>query len=534
MPIYTAHVPYGETDFFSKLIEDYLAGSGNLRDFYRYTPNFEGIDAAIGDRPAFPVDRSLLTNTLQEQYLGLQHTEATKKNLERLKQENSFTICTAHQPNLLTGYLYFIYKIVHAIKLAEEMSRRHPDKHFIPVYYMGGEDNDLEELGRFRYGNRQFIWQADGQQGAVGRMSTNSLKPLLHELFRLLGPPGDNTEALVKLLTEAYLQHGTIAQATQYLVHELFGRYGLLVLNPDDPTFKEAMLPVLEQELLRHDGYKLVQAQTERLSQDYKTQAYPRPINLFYLHDQLRGRISRQGGTWTVVDTNKEWTEPELLEELTMHPERFSPNVILRGILQETILPNVAFIGGGSEVAYWLQLRPMFEHHGVFYPPVLLRQSILWIAPSEMALRKKLGFDRSDLLLPTPTLHRRYVTTHSNTDWHIATEIQEIEAIVKRVAQKVGMLDHTLKAAAGATSTKIKKQLIRLEEKMYRAEKRKMDIHIQQIEKLKSALFPNNSLQERTQNFMQWYIDYGATYFDLLKDNMQPERNEFLIIESDD
>ncbi len=533
MPTNISHLPYAETGYFSTLIKDYLAGNAALRDFYRFTPDLEGIDAAIGERKNFPVDRKLLADTLRQQYRGLEHTEATRHNLERLEQDNSFTICTAHQPNLATGYLYFIYKIVHAIKLAEILNTRHPGKHFIPVYYMGGEDNDLAELGTFHYGEQKFTWHADGQQGAVGRMSTKSLKPLLHDLFRLLGPPGSNTDALIQLLTEAYLHHETIATATQYLVHQLFGRYGLLVLDPDEPGFKKAMLPVLRDDLLHQNSFRLVQAQTERLSERYKTQAFPRPINLFYLHDQLRERIEKQGDKWTVVHTGREWTEPELLEELTAHPERFSPNVILRGILQESILPNVAFIGGGSEVAYWLQLKPLFEHYGVFFPPVLLRQSVLWIPAAYAALRKKLGLHHKDLLLPNADLIRLFITTHSAADWHTDAERGAIEQIMTSITQKATALDPTLEAAADATLTRIKKQLLRLEEKMYRAEKRKQEVQIRQIEKLKAALFPRGSLQERTENFMPWFIQYGPAYFDMLKEKMQPEKNEFLIIEAE-
>ncbi len=526
-----SHLAYGETGYFSTLIKDYLEGGQPLRNFYSFTPDLKGIEKAIRERKNFPVNRKLLADTLRQQYRELVHTEATKSNLERLEQENSFTVCTAHQPNLMTGYLYFIYKIIHAVKLAEILNTTHPDKHFIPVYYMGSEDNDLGELGAFRYGRQRFTWQADGQQGAVGRMKTDSLKPLLNDLFRLLGPPGNNTDTLIRLLTDAYLGHQTIASATQYLVHELFGRYGLLVLNPDEPAFKKAILPVLRDELLHQSSYEIVQAQTDLLAQHYKTQAYPRPVNLFYLHEALRERIEKQDGKWRVVNTEKQWTEGELLDELETNPERFSPNVILRGILQETILPNVAFIGGGSEVAYWLQLRPLFDHYKIFFPPILLRQSILWIPEAYAALRKKLGFSHADLLAPDATLNRLYISTHSAADWHMAAENREMEQILTRITQKATTLDPTLEAAAGATLTKIQKQLLRLEEKMYRAEKRKMEVHIEQISKLKAALFPGGNLQERTENFMPWFIQNGPAYFDLLKEKMQPEKNEFLVIE---
>jgi bacillithiol biosynthesis cysteine-adding enzyme BshC len=476
----------------------------------------------------------VLIDVLNGQYATLNKHDRVQQNILLLQNENAYTICTAHQPNLMTGYLYFIYKIIHAIKLAEELSKDHPDKHFVPVYYMGSEDNDLDELGTFRYEEKKFSWDAGGQSGAVGRMRTESLEPLLQELFRLMGPPGENYTELRDIITKAYLRHNTIAAATQYLVNELFGRYGLLVIDPDNAALKRAFIPVMRDDLLSHVAYDIVSAESAKPEQQYKAQAYPRQINLFYLRDDIRERIERQGDSWKVLNTDICWSEQELLAELETSPERFSPNVILRGVFQETILPNVVFIGGGAEVAYWLQLKKVFEHYGVFYPNIQLRQSILWINARDAKARKQLELSITDIFKPEVDLLKNYISLHSSDDWHTSEEENAMEAIMQQLKQKAARVDATLRASAEASLAKIRYQLQVLEKKMLRAEKKKMHVQLSKISRLKESLFPSGNLQERVENFITYYLQYGTEYFDILMNAMHPYEAALMVIENKD
>jgi bacillithiol biosynthesis cysteine-adding enzyme BshC len=420
---------------------------------------------------------------------------------------------------------------VHAIKLAAELKTKFPEKNFVPVYYMGSEDNDLEELGVFNYQDKKWRWDAAGQTGAVGRMTTESLKPLLSDLFKVLGPPGEHCSALKELLTKAYLDHKTIGAATRYLVNEFFGKYGLVVLDPDDAAFKKEITDIIKDDLTNHTAYSLVTAQMEKLAEHYKAQAHPRPINLFYLHGDIRERIEKKGATWMVVNTSIEWTEKELLNEIDTHPERFSPNVILRGLLQEKILPNVAFIGGGAEVAYWLQLKPVFQHYKVFYPAILLRQSVLWLRRQQVEQRERPDLGIEEIFKPEAVLVRGYIAKHSGNDWQTSEEMSAMERIMEQLRQKATSLDVTLRSSAEAALTKIKYQLQVLEKKMLRAEKKKMHTELDRIVRFKETVFPNNSLQERKENFLDYYLQYGHSFFDTLYDAIQPLKGEFLIVE---
>lgn len=534
MPYSSTYLPYSDTGSFSHTVIDYLSGHANLQSFFKYSPDKEGLAKAIADRSQYPVDRKALVSLLEKQYANLEKSEKVSENIALLAMDNTYTVCTAHQPNLLTGYLYFIYKIVHAIKLADELKQQHPEHNFVPVYYMGSEDNDLDELGTFRYDGKKFVWDAEGQTGAVGRMDTKSLKKTLDELFKLLGPPGGNLDELKNILSTAYLHHKTIGAATQYLVNALFGKFGLIVIDPDEAEFKRAYIDVMRDELLHQSAYPIVSAQIEKLEAHYKAQAHPRPINLFYLKDNLRERIERRGDVWQVVNTDIEFTEAELMKELDEHPERFSPNVILRGMFQERILPDVAFIGGGAEVAYWLQLKSVFEHYNIFYPVVLLRQSIMWITQQQAKLQQQLGLSLGDIFKNDSLLVRQFISAHSKDDWQTAIEGKEIELVLERLKKKAMELDSTLRSSADAVLTKIRYQVQVLERKMLRAEKRKMQEQLLKITKLKNALFPNGGLQERVENFSEYFLRYGYEYFDVLYNAIEPLASKFLIIEQQD
>lgn len=530
MPHVFSYISYRSTGRFSKLVSDYSEGKLDS-EFYAYSPNRQGIAAAIASRSETPVNRQVLHDTICRQYEGLDLSERLAANISALAATTTFTVTTAHQPNLMTGYLYFVHKILHAIKLADELNTQYPGKHFVPVYYMGSEDADLDELGTFRFRGDRYRWDGGGQQGAVGRMDTSSLRKLLDEVFRFFGPPGPGADALKETIQKAYLGHKTVGAATRYLVNFLFGRYGLVVLDPDHAAFKALYVPVMEDELLNGVAHGIITAQTARLNQQYQAQMFPRPINLFYLAHQLRERIEKKGDKWQVLNTEITFSRDEILAELHEHPERFSPNVALRGLFQETILPNVAFIGGGAEVAYWFQLLPLFRHYNVFYPPVLLRQSVLWVPAGMAALRTEIGLDLVDLFKPLQELLKDYILAHNGDTLSLDAENAQMEALMQTLAARASGVDVTLAASAAAATEKMRKQVLVLQKKMLRAQKRKMNVQVDRITRLWEGLHPNGTLQERTDNFLDYYLDNGPRFFDVILHAIKAQESKFLIIE---
>lgn len=524
-------LPYPATHSFSNLVYDYLSGDTRLADFYAFSADINGIEKAIAARREIPIDRQTLVSVLQQQYRHLPFSEQSNAQIQSLLSPQTFTVTTAHQPNLLTGYLYFIYKIIHAIRLAEELNQKFPDQHFVPVYYMGSEDNDIEELGTFFYEGKKYFWPGDGSKGAVGRMKTESLKPLLHELMQRMGPPGEQLEQLQLLLQEAYLEHDTMGQATRFLVHQLFEQYGLLVIDPDDAALKQLFVPVMEEDLLEENALPPVAASAARLSQHYKAQAFARPINLFYLKDGIRERIEKKDGRWQVLHTDISWSKDELLEELHTHPGRFSPNVILRPLFQEMILPDVAFIGGGSELAYWLQLKALFDQKRIFFPAIFLRQSVLILEEQAASLRRQLDFRLEELFLSRQAQELLYLERQGKT-CDISDETAAVKKAMLSLQAKAVHVAPELVYSAGAALAKMQYQLKVVERKMLRAEKKKAATAMQRIAQLREFVFPGGTLQERKENFLPYYLKYGPGFISLLHQNTQPFRSSFLILEA--
>jgi len=232
-----------------------------------------------------------------------------------------------------------------------------------------------------------------------------------------------------------------------------------------------------------------------------------------------------------VLNTDIKWNEHELIDELNQHPERFSPNVMLRGLFQETILPNVAFIGGGAEVAYWLQLKTLFSHYKTFYPSIHLRQSVLWVGRLQARQRMQLACSLADIFKPGAILIREYVTRHTNNEWQTNGAATAMEIILADLKERATTIDPTLTASAEAALAKMRRQLAVLEQKMLRAEKKKMATQVARIMKLKEALFPHNSLQERVENFMEYYLEYGPDFLNIIKNGIEPLQPQLLIVE---
>ncbi|HTN09199.1 bacillithiol biosynthesis cysteine-adding enzyme BshC [Agriterribacter sp.] len=510
----TEWISYDSTKAFSALAIDYLHQHTSLQPFYQYTPDLQGIAGAIDARKAFSTDRTTLVAALKTQYKGITVSEKVRANIEKLTASNTFTVCTAHQPNLFTGYLYFIYKIVHAIKLADELNTAFPQNYFVPVYYMGSEDNDLEELNHIFLNHDKLVWETH-QTGAVGRMHTKGMDALIHRISGELGVL-EHGQQLVTLLKNCYCQSSTVQEATLKLVNSLFESYGLLVLIADDATLKKTMTGVFEDDLFRHTPATIVTQTAQQLAGTYHAQVNPRNINLFYMVDGTRERIIKTNDSFTINNTNTCFSSAAIIDELHAHPERFSPNVVLRGLYQETILPNVAFIGGGSEVAYWLELKEMFTHYKVPYPVLLQRNSFLIVEKKMGQLMDKLGISAEALFKDEALLLKDIVNARSSLQLTLEKEMRQMADFYKHIETVTHPVDTTLTQHVNAIEAKAVKALKNVEKKMLRAEKRKYTVQSAQLHQLKSALFPRNTLQERVENILPYYARYGKSFIDML------------------
>jgi bacillithiol biosynthesis cysteine-adding enzyme BshC len=533
MDCISTRLPYRQTGAFTRITTDYIDQVDALKPFYGYPPNLTGIQKAIEARKGFATNRELLVTELKKQYAGMPG-EKVSENINALLSPDTFTITTAHQPNILTGPLYFIYKIIHTIRLAEQLRVALPQYRFVPVYYMGCEDADLDELGHIHLDSKKLKWETS-QAGAVGRMTVDTafLKLIDTVEGQLAVLPFGRK--IIDLVKECYKKGALIQDATFRLVNSLFTGQGLVVLIPDNANLKNQAAAIFEDDLLRQTPSEIVGKTIEKIhGAGYKVQANPREINLFYLKDGLRERIVKKNSGETPVFRVKSadisFSEKELLQELSEHPDRFSPNVILRGIFQEMVLPNVAFIGGGGEIAYWLQYGDMFAHYKVPFPVLILRNSFLIVEKQWQEKIRKLGFSIEDFFLPEQELLNKLVARDSKNATKFNGSLTQVEQMYELFKKQAGQVDVSLTKHVDALKSKAVYRLQELEKKMIRAEKRKFADQQRQIHAIKSMLFPGNGLQERYDNMLYYYAKWGNDFLLRLNENSLALEQEFVIL----
>ncbi|RME97570.1 MAG: bacillithiol biosynthesis cysteine-adding enzyme BshC, partial [Bacteroidetes bacterium] len=366
--------------------------------------------------------------------------------------------------------------------------------------------------------------------GAVGARSTQTLSKALAQLKEVLGESPE-AQYIYEQLEAAYQRHETYGMATADYVHQLFGRYGLLVLDMARPAFKRAFVPIMEEELFEQASQAYIEAAQAQLEAvGFSGQAHAREINLFYLGQGYRERIVKEGDTYLVLNQDLQFSAAQLREELRAHPERFSPNVIMRPLFQELILPNLAYVGGGGEIAYWLERKEQFAHFGIPFPMLIRRNSLLWLDRGNCQRMDKLGLTVEDLFQDTDALIRAYVTKSAQSELTIAEEKAQLESLFQSIANKARDIDPTLAKAILAEYTRQAKSLDNLEGRLLRAEKQKHETALNQIRKLKEKLFPNNGLQERYDNFLNFYPRYGDRFFEILLTHLDPLTEGFVVI----
>ncbi len=525
------NIPFAVTGYFSKLICDYLDKKSELSQFYGNFPDVAGFKDQIEiKKMSFKVQsRNLLTDVLMQQYKNTDVSVNTSQNIASLLDENTFTITTGHQLNIFTGPLYFLYKIVTAINLAKRLKKEFPKQNFVPVYWMATEDHDFEEIQYFNVNNTKISWNRESN-GAVGRLKTDGFDDVFKEFSALLGT-SSNADELRKLFKNAYLENDNLATSTRYLVNELFGEYGLVIVDGDDVRLKKQFTSFVKEELLQNTSFKQVSETNKRLGTDYKIQVNPREINLFYLKDSIRERIISEDNLFKINNTSLIFSENEILREVEEHPERFSPNVILRPLYQEIVLPNLAYIGGGGELAYWFQLKNYFNSVNIPFPILILRNSVLLANKKQISKLNKLNISIPEIFENQESLTAEAVKEVSEVKIDFSEQkkyLRQQFIDLKELAKKT---DATFIGAVNAQEKKQLKGLDNLEKRLLKAQKRKLSDTVDRITSLQNELFPNQSLQERNQNFSEFYEVLGRDLIPMLLKNTDPLKFEFTVIE---
>lgn len=516
-------IPFESTKMFSRLFLDYAAGK--LKDLYEFEPSAEGVKEFTEKNNYQGLDRKMLVEELKKQNGSLKLSELTHKNIDSLLDSNTFTITTGHQLCLATGPLYFIYKILSAINWCEELNKKFADKKFVPIYWMAGEDHDLEEVNHVNLFNKKFVWNTD-QNGRVGEFSLSGIDSFLNEIKDVLGE-NQNAKTALELLKIAYSQKN-LADATRYLVNELFGKYGLVILDGNSATLKKQLVPIIKKDLFENFAFKATNATIEKIKAlGHEAQVTPREINSFYADKGLRERIVEENGQYKVLNTELVFSREDIERKIETETEKFSPNVVLRPMYQQTILPNAAYVGGPGEISYWLEYKAMFEEAGVPYPVIIPRNFVLYIEKGLQQRIEKLDLKVEDFFGDKDALIKQYALKQE--PFSVEKEIEELEKVFANLKKSIAGVDKTLEAATEAELQKGLKGIEALEQKAIRAIKQKSERSINQIEAIYARIFPGGVPQERVENFLRYYLG-NINFIEELKDNLSPEGNSMNIL----
>lgn len=485
-----------DTGYFSSLFLDYLNEEKSLKSFYTHPYKKESFEKV---EISFPKEkREVLVKELRKQYSNLSLHKEVNSNIESLLQENTFTVTTGHQLSLFTGPLFFVYKILQVVRITEELNKENTGKHYVPIFWMASEDHDFEEIQNVSVSGQDYCWESK-QNGAVGRFT-------IDQAFK------EFAECLPKDLDafkEFYLQSENLADATRALVNHLFEKYGLVILDADSKALKSLFKEQIKSEVCTKKTNELVEKASDDLRElGYKSQIFPREINLFYLQESSRSRIIyKNTNEYQVVSTGQTFTEKELLSEIDTHPEKFSPNVVLRPVYQQLILPNVGYCGGPAEIAYWLQLKSSFKFHKATFPVLVPRAYGLIITDAIHKKIDKMNLFIQDLFLKESDFERFLKESKSGIDFSFSNEkklLDQLEESYKAKAEGAGR---------GAVSKVVRefkelgKTFYSIERDIKRTYEAALEEELNRAMKIKQTLFPKNSLQERSDNVFSFWMN---------------------------
>lgn len=498
-----------------KLVDDYLAGAPELAEFYGCSPSFDGLRSKLEGRRTMPIDRRKLVAVLRNQYehAGLKVPEP----VEVLHDPETFTVTTGHQLCLCTGPLYSIYKIASTIALARQLSDEFAIK-VIPVFWMASEDHDFEEVNHFNLSDRRVVWEQRAG-GPVGEM-------IIEDIGALLSQMDDPT---LRALVEQAYSDGDLALCTRRLIAKLFNGTDLVIIDGNDPVLKASFAEHMIADL---SGSEVVtDTSTALKAAGYKPQVSSRRTNLFYLNGGIRTRIIEKNGSFLTADDSTQWDRPALEAAIMKEPVKFSPNVVMRPLYQESVLPNLAYVGGPGELSYWLQLKALFSEHQVSFPVLVLRESMVLLDTEMQDQLAELGLSVEELLATEDDAIRAYITKASPTYADLKRELEQAIDSIERTRESVAGAAQEVRVAAEIEAVNQVKELKGMLKKMLRAEKKDRASEVDVIRALHARLFPQGKPQERHYNILEFSAADPSGLISELRKNLDPLDPGITIVE---
>ncbi len=518
------NIPFQNIQNIPQLIKDFLHQDISTFEKLKFSIDQAFKHAEIKEKSFLPQQREVLCSVLQEQHSSLELSEKQKENLKLLEDPRTFTVVTGHQLNLFSGPVFFVYKILQTIKTAALLSEKSTDKKFIPIFWMATEDHDFEEINHFQTENNLFQIKAKSG-GPVGRIAIEE-NDFLEEFENVFKDEVYGTE-LILWMKEAYRKGNTLSEATRILVNRLFGSWGLLMIDGDDARLKQSMESIFLDELKNQSLKESTKKTVASLEEKYgKVQVNPRDINLFYL-SETRDRIEAHGEHYRVIDTDLEFS----LQEVQKQIPHLSPNALMRPVYQEKILPNIAYIGGNAEIAYWLELKNYFEKLYLPFPILIPRNSLLFLKEKTIKKIEKTGLHIEDFFGDYAQVMREKLLDNSEISSILNQKQKEIKEAFSVLKSKAEITDKTFKNLVEAEETRQLKSYTRMQKRLLRAEKIKQNEKYTYLQQLFLEVHPSGTWQERLYNFSVFYAQNGRQWLNACYEKIDVEKSALIISE---
>ena len=526
------------------LFLDYLYEFENVSDFYTYDfrnrENYLKIFKNITEnRRNLSPD---ISSVISEQYSNLAPTELTEKNIKKLSDKKTLAIVTGQQLGILGGPLYTFYKIITAIKLSRFLSERYDDYNFVPVFWLEGDDHDFNEVRSIKIideknslstiGYKEQVEEDDSKQ-SVGFIKFDSS---ITDFFNNLSNGLKETEfkaSLIEGLKDFYNEGKTFKEAFRDLVFRYFDKYGLIIFDPQEIEAKRLLKPIFKKEItdFRLHTEKLVHL-SATLEELYHAQVKVKPVNLFLMVDEGRHSIEPVENEYRLRRKRKSFTQEQILELLENEPEKFSPNVLLRPICQDYLLPTAFYIGGPSEISYFAQIKPLYEFYDIV-PPIIYPRSSATILENPIAnILEKHTVDINDIFIDVENVKKKIINSveESSIDEMFDGLTKHVETAFDELKEKLIDLDKTIADSSNRYRDKIFGSINELKAKAEKAQQKKYEATLRQIDRAAVNLFPNSNLQERELNFVYFVNKYGEDFMKKIFDELQINKFEHQVI----
>ncbi len=521
-----------ETGLVPPIVLDYLAGNEFLKPFYAEPNSIKGykklIDARNFDEKKRQVLYHSLINQIHKIKFPLENYPLLDSNIKLLLDANTYTICTGHQLCLYGGPLFVTYKILTAIKLCSELRIAYPEYNFVPVLWLASEDHDFEEISNTHLYGRDFKWNKESRNQPVGTLDLAGISEDIATISKLMGT-NETGQSWIKLIEDAYLKSNDLSEASIKLFTEIFKDFGLIVLEPNQRELKKELIPVIKSDLLNQTNYSAQTKSDKLLAEKYKLQINAREINFFYLsNSEGRKLIKREGEHFVIAGDKSQLTFKQVEEEIEKYPERFSPNVNVRPVYQELILPNLAYVGGPAEVAYWLQLKAIFDTNKTPYPAVVLRAMNL-IAGSQLIEKvEKFGLTLSDMMGSELKVTQAFLLKGRKFEFQSSFDIvlNELQKLVDATKET----DKEVSKNFLETKLSLKNFFNEKHRDIKRSLEQSETLQIEKLMKIRSKIYPKGIFQERIDTLLQHELNLNRNLIPEILDCIDVFRPELNII----